>query len=225
MGQDLYVCINREESGEMTVKWTILCGIVLIAAGSAPGGLTTYQEWTFDDADNPAYAEVDNNPYGDPTAAITVAGVSCGANPGWYPIFLGRSGVWASALTTVTLTIPNGPATGPNTYKDIRLEMEYRTILLEDTVIVANIPNLIVDKLAETITPTIDQYGYEDGWYQLSVHWRIYPNPLEEIVFLSVEDSGADIDSIRVYTECVPEPASLFLLIAGAAVAICKKRK
>jgi hypothetical protein len=205
------------------MKWMVFCAIVLIATSSSVlGGLTTYQAWTFDDADNPAFAEVDNNPYGDPTAAITVTGEACGSAPGWYSTFLGRQGVWAAELTTATLVIPNNPVLGG--YKEIWLEMGFRTEIVETTVLVANIPNLVVETLQYEVTLTRDQYGYLDGWSKLLVHWRIYPNPLEEIIFLSVKDSGADIDYITVYTECVPEPASLCLLGAGAALALFRKR-
>jgi hypothetical protein len=204
--------------------------VLAVASGNVFGtptalGNWTYQAWTFDNGNNPAAPEIDDNIYGDPTATITVTGESCGAPPGWYQSFLGRDGVWASELTTATLVIPNSPVTGANTYKDIWLEMGYRTILLEDTVVTANIPGLVVEKLEETITPTRDMYGYLDGWYKLNVHWRIYPNPLEETIFLSVKDSGADIDYITVSTVCIPEPASLCLLGLGALVSVFSRKR
>jgi hypothetical protein len=197
-----------------------------MASGNVFGKIdfTTYQSWTFDDADNPAAPEVNGNPYGDPMATITVTGESCGAGPGWYADFMGRTGVWASEFTTATLFIPNSQNTGPNTYKDIWLEMGFRANLQSlDAEVVAAVQNLVVDTLEQTITPTT-MYGYPDGWYKLNVHWRVYPNPLNETIFLSIRDSGADIDYITVSTVCVPEPASLCLLGLGVLVSVITRK-
>jgi len=151
---------------------------------------------------------------------ITVDGIACGSAPGWYLSFLGRTGVWASEHTTATLVIPNSPVTTPNSYKDIWLTMGFRANLQSvDAEVIATLPTAIgVEDGLVVITP-------DDGWYKLSVHWRIYPNPENETIFLSIRDSGADIDYITVSTVCVPEPASLCLLGLGALVSVISRKR
>jgi hypothetical protein len=183
----------------------------------------TSQTWTFDDADNPAIPEISNNPYGTAEASIIVTGVSCGAAPGWYASFLGRQGVWASEETTATLWIPNSQV--PNPYKDIWLTMGFRADLTKtDAEVIATVPTATdIEQLGWVITPTYDQWGYTDGWYVLTAHWRIYPNPASETIFIKIHDSGADIDYITVVTECIPEPATVGLLSLGVLGLIRRK--
>jgi len=55
---------------------------------------TTYQEWTFDDSDNPALPETDQNPYGTPVADISTTGLPW--TFGHAAVYLDRPGVWAA---------------------------------------------------------------------------------------------------------------------------------
>jgi hypothetical protein len=205
----------------MSKKWIICFAMLLIVTNSGVfGGLTTYQQWTFNDADNPAAPEISDNPYGTALATITVNGESCGFQPGWCPVFLGHFGVWASMETTVTLVIPNSPVS--DGYKDVWLEMLFRTNLLDaeiHSIVTATGANPVVVPGSQVIT------AMDPGWYKLEAQWRIYPNPQEETIFLRVHDSGADIDYITVRTDCVPEPASLCLLGIGTLIAVYRKRK
>jgi hypothetical protein len=191
----------------------LLC--VVFISGSAFGAITI-QNWDFSSDASPAVPEFYSNEFGTPEATIVLYGDACGTPADWYPYFLGHFGVWVSELTTVTLKIPNSDVTGPGTYKDIWLTMGYRTILLEDTIVDADILGWDVAE-EKTITPV-------GGWYELKVHWRITPNPADfEIIKLVVQDSGADVDYIYVTTECVPEPATMLLL--GLGVLMCRKFK
>jgi hypothetical protein len=201
-------------------KWIICSAMVFAVVSSGVfGGLVTSQQWTFDDADNPAAPEISDNPFGTAMATITVTGDSCGSPPGWYPAFLGHSGVWAAMETTVTMVIPNSPAvTG---YKDVFLEVVFRTELLNaeiTSVVTATGVNPVVVAGPQEIT------ALDPGWWKLVAQWRIYPNPQEETIFLRVHDSGADVDSIIVRTDCVPEPATLCLLAVGTLCAFRKRK-
>jgi hypothetical protein len=195
-------------------------------ASSSFGGVATYQKWTFDDADNPAFAEIDENDFGVPTATITVEGPACGVPAGWLsglqdedPMdgnpdgYLGRFGVWHSEHTTATLFIPNNPVSTPNSYKDVWLTMGFRANLQSQAYsLTANIPTtggIVVEGGIPVVVA-------DDGWYIATIHWRIYPNPLNETINISIMDSGADIDYITVSTVCIPEPATLCLLGLGA---------
>lgn len=198
--------------------------LVLFISAAHCSVYVTSQTWTFDDADNPALPEIDDNPYDVAKALITVTGVSCGAEPGWYADFLGRQGVWASEETTVTLFIPNSPVLNP--YKDIWLVMGFRADLTKtDAEVIATVPTATsIEQLGWAITPTYDHWGYTDGWYVLSAHWRIYPNPSSETIFIKIHDSGADVDYITVVTECIPEPATAGLLALGVLGLIRRKK-
>lgn len=201
----------------------VLLGVGLflaVSCSAAFSGLITYQLWTFNDADNPALPEVNGNPYGTAVAVITVTGYSCGADPGWYPTFLGRNGVWASAHTTATLWIPNAAIRNP--YKDVWLTMEFRADLTKtDAEIIATLP--IAERI-ETLSWTITNFGGLYNWHRLDAYWRIYPNPDEETIFISIVDSGADIDYIEVKTQCIPEPATVGLLSLGVLGLMIRKK-
>ncbi|MCE5341674.1 MAG: PEP-CTERM sorting domain-containing protein [Planctomycetaceae bacterium] len=204
----------------------VLVGVGLLLAlfnSAAYSAYVTSQTWTFDDADNPALPEISANLYGTAEAAITVTGVACGAEPGWYPTFLGRNGVWASEETTATLWIPNSQVLNP--YKDVWLTMGFRADLTKtDAEVIATVPTATnIEVLGWTIDPTYDQWGYTDGWYVLNAHWRIYPNPASETIFIKIHDSGADIDYITVSTECIPEPATVGLLTLGVLGLVRRK--
>jgi hypothetical protein len=197
-------------------------------AGQAP---TTYQMWTFDDADNPAAPEVDLNTYGDATANITVSGYTQGYAPGWYGYFMGRRGVWVGNMTTVILEIPNNPVA--NEYKEIWVEVGCRGHLLPEPPVGEPSPDEgfklgegyfvlapqggKVEDLGFIFTPT------GDGWRKLVFGLRIYPNPISETISFTLLNSGADIDYITVDTICIPEPATLALLALGGL--LFRKRK
>ncbi len=197
-------------------------GLLLVLFNSAAYSAiyATSQTWTFDDTDNPALPEISENPYGTATADITVTGTSCGADPGWYETFLGRSGVWASGTTTVTLNIPNANVLNP--YKDIWLTMEFRADLTKLDAYV-NAVVLPTGSAVEELSRTITDFGGMYNWHKLEVCWRIYPNPAFEQIYIELHDSGADIDYITVTTECIPEPATVGLLTLGVLGLIRRK--
>ena len=183
-----------------------------VPPGQAP---TTYQQWMFDDADNPAVPEISYNTYCTASAQITLGGATHGRQPGWYNSWWGRQGVWVSNETTVTLTIPDSPIA--NTYKEVWVEMVFWGELLPDTGITN--PAHGVTKLAETLEYTTD------AWRIWNVGWRIEPNPAEETIFIHMLNSGAIVDYITVDTLCVPEPTTICLLGLGGLALLYRKRQ
>jgi hypothetical protein len=215
------------------LKWMILC--LMVVSGIALGSpdwrgdpFTTYQKWTFDDADNPAAPEVDLNSYGEARADIVVDGYTMGNAPGWYGYYMGRGGVWVGHVTTITLTIPNNPVA--NNYKEIWVEVGCRGHFPPD-VPVAPSEGLSLGEGYSVLTPLgsrVEDLGFAftptgDGWRTLVFGLRIYPNPESETIGFTLLNSGANVDYITVDTICIPEPATLAILGLGAL--LCRKHK
>ena len=107
-----------------TVHWRLMVVLAVAARGLVGNGVaddtfppcwrgvpgTTFQEWEFTTAANPASPVALNNPYGAPSAAITVAP----GGGGWIntlnpPFGATRSGFWDLGPSgNIALTIPNG---------------------------------------------------------------------------------------------------------------------
>jgi hypothetical protein len=230
---------KRRELRIICLAGMVLCLVVISNAafgsptwrtdpfGQAP---TTYQEWTFDDADNAAAPEISYNPYGVASAQILVEGYTMGNAPGWYGSYLGRSGVWVGNKTTITLTLPNRPETSP--YKEIWIEVGCRGHLppeVDETVTPPS-EGFSLGEGYSVLMPTAAKYedlGFTftnttDGWRTLVFGIRIYPNPTSEIISFTLLNSGANIDYITVDTIC-PEPATLALLTLGGL--LCRRYK
>lgn len=172
---------------------------------------TTYQEWLFDDDDNPAVPEVISNPYGDAEATITV-GVG---GAGWVASGFGAlTGYWdlSGDGGQIVLDIDNRPE--PLPYKDIWVQVTYYTFLYE--------PPTVVVPGAEYLEGQTELV--EGNWYLDLSKWRIEPNPAEEQIILTATGTGSLIDQIVVDTICIPEPATIALLGLGSLVLIRRKR-
>ncbi len=74
-----------------------------------------------------------------------------------------------------------------------------------------------------TTTPELVGGVHEDlgdGWYESTYTWEIYPNPVDEWFTI-----GGDIrvDALIIDTWCVPEPATLGLLLIGGLVLLRRR--
>jgi hypothetical protein len=174
---------------------------------------TTYQEWTFDDSDNPALPEVVANSYGTPTAKLL-------GEPdyafGWYKTYDGHTGVWHAEFLDLILEIPNRRI--PDVYKEIWIKVIYEGNL--DIATVTPIPaGEKVIYLGQTVT------SKDNFWRELTIGWRLEPNPRSEIICLGFSGTGSSIDSVVAETICIPEPATLAMLGLGALVLVARRRK
>lgn len=176
---------------------------------------TTYQEWTFDDADNPAVPEIDFNLYGIPLATLLVSGELANTSE-WYSSYDGHSGVWHEESLDLHLEIPN--STSPDAYKEVWLEVVYQGNL--DTATVTPTPGGgQVIPLGQTIT------SQDNFWQKLVIGWLLEPNPTSEMVCVGFSGTGGSIDSVIVETICIPEPATFALLGLGALVLVAGRKK
>ena len=180
---------------------------------------STWQEWTFDDADNPAAPESSFNLYGNPFAAFqgTDGGLHGSVDFGWMSSWSGRSGVWSGNLLEVEVFIPNDPAGNP--YKIIWFEMEYQAVAVLQS------PTVVLGANYQVEQFHYDAGAVTDGWRTMVVGWKIWPNPTDETIKFSLWGTGGFVNSISIDTLCViPEPATLTILGLGGVVLLRRKR-
>jgi hypothetical protein len=181
---------------------------------------TTWQEWGFGTPDNPVVPDVFDNP-GNPLAEVTPIGDIHGYAAGWYDSFLGREGVWHGERILLDLTIPN--FLNPNEFKEIWVQIGFRSEFLPDMTIVTSDPQGVVEPLGYSVTP--ESLNQNDmGWSKLLIGWKIIPNPDIEWIHLEFLNSGAELDYVIADTICTPEPMTCILLAFGS-LAVLRKRK
>ncbi len=146
---------------------------------------------------------------------------STNGSAGKLPVYNPEEGRWDNDgsfnLVSTNITIPNNPE--PNPYKDIILEVVFEktaggTFTVNATGRNANGEAINEGTLVDlTIIPDDNKAIYQ---------FRLEPNPAYETLCLAF--SQGSIDSIEVYTQCVPEPATMAMLAAGA-LGLAKRRK
>ncbi len=67
-----------------------------------------------------------------------------------------------------------------------------------------------------------DEQTAADGWTTTTYAWEIYPNPADEWFTIG---GDIDVDQLVIDTWCVPEPATLSLLVIGGLTLIRRRRR
>jgi hypothetical protein len=181
----------------------------------------TYQEWTFEDAENPAPPETIVNPFGSALADITLGDY----NEGWFESLGGfgtQTGFWDIGGSGGEILIDVDNAGTPNPVKEIWVQVTYWCDIQQAPII--DVPGgELVDFQPGYLVEDVSTGG---AWLLDVWVFEMRPNPEhEQIVIISDEMFGSVIDQIVVDTWCVPEPATLGLAAVGLLALIARARR
>lgn len=181
---------------------------------------STFQHWTFDTQPANMYdiaPDIDQNPFGAP-AIID----SYGDYGEWLDTYEGRQGVW-HAYWDFWIDLPNDPE--PRPAKDILVQFTY---YYDDPTGWDNGRPIIGDVFVGSGTfdvSLVQEFQLEGNWYYSQWAIHIEPNPDFESLYVIADDDYSELyfDQIVVDTICIPEPASLGLLMLGG-LALLRRR-
>jgi len=179
----------------------------------------TYQEWRFDNVDDPADPEVITNPFGGASADITRGFLS----EGWFDTLGGygtQTGFWdiGGQGGSIVIDIDNGPDL--NLYKEIWVQVTYWDDIQQAPVV--EVPGgCLVDYRPGHLIEDVDTGG---DWLLDVWVFRMTPNPChEQVIITSNPDWGSVIDQVVIDTWCVPEPATMSLVALGALATLLSR--
>ena len=158
---------------------------------------------------NPDNPDAVVNPYGNPVASMS--------GSMWFPSDQGHQGVWRVGSGMMDLYIPNTDNEDPDSYKLIWLQL---TFLAEDSE-----PPLFMTDPIWTVEPeVIDFSPIGDGYIHATFQILLEPNPTEETISIVPRHCTLYIDEVVVDTICIPEPATLTLLLLSAGMVLRRRR-
>jgi hypothetical protein len=190
----------------MMNKFITVCFVTLLT-GSMAFGNTTEVVWRFNEPDLTPLPDVVSNPYGDPLLVVD----SCY----WIDMIDGHTGVFPLS-GQIDVYIPNRDVI--DGYKDILLTLIWKS---------STIDTILPDDPLVAVTPFDSMQMYRDdmdlgdGWTQTLFTITIWPNPIEEWFTIK---GDIMVDELSIYTECIPEPATISLLGLGILTLLRKRR-
>lgn len=171
---------------------------------------TTFQKWEFMTPNPSPLPDAMNNPYGIPQTMVLP-----GFQQVWWPELKGRMGVWPLSGSIET-TIPNSPIANP--WKDVWVQLTWSPQVPGGVV-------MVEERRFGGIFTEISRMPLGGEWFHSTYHFRIYPNPDWETIFIW---GSVDVDELVIDTQCVPEPSSLMVLagsLFGLAGFIARRRR
>ncbi|MGA2324064.1 MAG: PEP-CTERM sorting domain-containing protein [Sedimentisphaerales bacterium] len=181
---------------------------------------STFQNWQFDNDNNPAAPGIINNQYGSASATIVIGE----GGAGWLDQLSGmgtQSGYWdlGGSGGQISINIDNRPVALP--YKDIWVQVTYYKDISQAPIV--DIPGATFIDGSSGIL--VEDTGMGSGWFLDQSIWRIEPNPASENIILTSDAAwGSIIDQIVADTICIPEPTSMCLLGLGV-LGLLKRRR
>jgi len=163
---------------------------------------TTFQEWQFSTANNPAVPESINNPFGTARAAIDTGPFS----EEWFDtqpvLFKSSQGLWdLGSEGTMVIDIDNRPDGGE--YKEIWVQISYVDGFTPYMPPVVSVPGAVPygDPVPRVM---LEDLGLGDALWVEVTKWRIFPNPNHEQIVITADPWGSIVDQVVVDTICVP---------------------
>ena len=234
------------------LRSVLVVGIVLTLAGNAMAGApavtgdmnppdwrgnagTTSQIWNFDydpgtepDSSSRYYNPDGPAAGGQPPLGQTHAIVFPGGGYLETDTVYGsnRYGIWTTS-GYIDVTVDNYDT--PNEFKWMWVQITWAPDMVDST----SGPTFTgLEPAADADWPVelIDEIDYGDGWCTSTYQWRIYPNPTQESFRIGYDSSGPNgtamiVDSLVIDTWCVPEPATIGLLVIGGLAVLSYSRK
>lgn len=218
----------------LTMSLVVLAGMVPIASAmdinpptlwqrGEPG--STYQRWEFDTDDTTPMPDDYFNPYGDPDLTVIPIGP-------WENTWGGLPGVWPlSGL--ITVDIPNNPV--ENEFKWVQIQLTWAgevnhanatpciSVTAKDAAgqpIASEFITLL--NTTDTLLEKTNVAGAGEYWHHTTCLFQITPNPFEETIIIG---SAIMADELVIDTICIPEPATMSLLVIGAACLLGKRHR
>ena len=187
----------------------------------------TYQAWEFSTNANPAFPEVDDNPYGDPWLTLSGNDLVTGGVE-WSDTASGPHGTDTTAWHIsdpaggkIQITVYNYPPEG--LYKEIFLQLTSSKSPPPGGV-TSGSPGSTTQGGGSTQWPGSSPSGTK--WYTYSFMITIPDNPAVEVITIDLPYSTW-IDEIVIDTRCVqiPEPGTLALVGLGGLCLLRKRKK
>jgi hypothetical protein len=193
----------------LAATFVVFAGPLTIALGHdlAPPGWrgqanTTYQEWRFTTGATPTPPDASSNPYGAPTANITVGRYGSG----WLNQIPGlgtQQGYWDLGGTNgrILITLPNTP--DPARYTEVWVQVTYFQDITKAPFV--NVPG---GQLVSSQILTVEHVSTGGDWFLGQSIWRIAPSASAEQVDITTDTSwGAVVDQVVVDAIALPVPA------------------
>jgi len=174
-----------------------------------PGAPSTYTVYDFSTTEtvynpNPSIPIVFNIPCSIGQGSPAIAALT-GFLGGWY-----QEGYVYGQDAFIEFTIPNYYY--PDYYKLVQVEISYyvctETGGLKDYLIIPYPAG------TQSLVQEPEVIGNVGDWQDVTFTWKIYPQPIEEYIWLHLIDSGVAVDNIEVATVClpvIPAPGAVFL--------------
>lgn len=206
--------IRNKTTGRRILAIALATMILSATAFAAVDPGITSQQWSFATESRTPQPDAGwSNNYGIPSVWI-------GDRAQW------NNGAWTLGTDEMDIIIPNYQVLQPK--KEMQIELVWRAAgqnFLPDRPLIGVLPlyddeginyseqiMLLEEGAAQATTPLIRTVFAVDIW----------PNPSSEWITIK---GDIDVFSVAVDTRCIPEPATLGLLIGGALMAIRRKRK